>query len=96
MWCWLQDLERRYQPGAAACVSDAADAAKAAAADLQLVAAFFNQRGWASIEVPKGRGAAALPPELLAELDEQINQVWEGSPGGSDPLCISSQAIQCY
>eukprot|EP00775_Hariotina_reticulata_P008604 gene8604-8785_t len=75
----MKELQKRYQPGAAAdsSASDATEADKAAAADLQLIAAFFNQRGWASIDPPRGKGASALSPQQLAELDDKINQVVE-------------------
>eukprot|EP00879_Flechtneria_rotunda_P031082 GHRR01033926.1.p1 GENE.GHRR01033926.1~~GHRR01033926.1.p1 ORF type:complete len:153 (+),score=69.97 GHRR01033926.1:553-1011(+) len=62
----MKELERRYEPGAAG--DEAAAAAKSTAADLNLVASFLGQRGWAAIKVPS-------PGEAQQDLDEQLNEV---------------------
>ena len=77
---WLQELEKRYYVSAAA--AEAAKGAKAAAADLATLAAFFCQRGWATLSVPGSTSSSgeARPPAKLTEadfreLDSQLDEV---------------------
>lgn len=75
---WLQELEKRYYSTAA---TDAAKSAKAAAADLATLAAFFSQRGWATLSVPSSNSSsgeakpAHLTEEDFRELDSQLDEV---------------------
>lgn len=75
----MQELEKRYYSNSAA--GDAASA-KAAAADLATLAAFFSQRGWATLSVPSSTSSSGeakpvkqLTEEDYRELDSQLDEV---------------------
>jgi hypothetical protein len=75
----MQELEKRYYSNSAA--GDAASA-KAAAADLAALAAFFSQRGWATLSVPSSTSSSGeakpvkqLTEEDYRELDSQLDEV---------------------
>lgn len=76
---WLQELEKRYHISAAA--AEAVKGAKAAAADLATLSAFFSQRGWATLSVPSSTSSSgeARPAKLteadFRELDSQLDEV---------------------
>lgn len=75
----MQELEKRYYSNSAA--GDAASA-KAAAADLATLTAFFSQRGWATLSVPSNTSSSGeakpvkqLTEEDYRELDSQLDEV---------------------
>jgi hypothetical protein len=75
-----QELEKRYYSSDAA---DAAKAAKAAVDDLNMLAAYFSQRGWASLSVGSSSGSSSgdgrrlkqLTEADFRELDGQLDEV---------------------